>query len=111
MLGDSQEEAVFDDNVGSGIVGVLADRAIRMFPCLGALNVVRSWACLRVLSTDGFPIYEQSEHYPGAFVATCHSGVTLAAVHSKVLASPISEGALPERLHAFSSERFHVPAN
>ena len=31
-----------------------------MFPLLAGLNVVRTWAALRVMSPDGFPIYEQS---------------------------------------------------
>ena len=37
---------------------------------------------LRVMSPDGLPIYEQSPTAPGAFLITCHSGVTLAAVHA-----------------------------
>ena len=49
-------------------------------------RVVRAWAALRVMSPDGFPIYAQSRAHPGAFVATCHSGVTLAAAHAHVLA-------------------------
>ena len=42
---------------------------------------MRTWSALRVMSPDGFPIYDQSQFFPGAFVATCHSGVTLAANH------------------------------
>jgi len=110
MLGDSQEEAGFDDQVGPGIMSVLADRAVRMFPALGSVNVVRSWACLRVLSRDGYPIYEQSPCFPGAFVATCHSGVTLAAAHARILAPAIIAGTLPDRLKAFETGRFHVSA-
>ena len=90
MLGDSQEEAGFDPTVGTGVTSVLADRAIRMFPRLGALNVVRTWAALRVMTKDGFPIYEQSETCPGAFVATCHSGVTLCAAHAFQVALSLS---------------------
>ena len=45
---------------------------------------------------------------PGAFVASCHSGVTLAAAHALELAPRIAEGALDSRFAAFSTERFHV---
>jgi hypothetical protein len=31
-----------------------------MFPALAPLRVVRTWAALRVMSPDGYPIYEQS---------------------------------------------------
>jgi hydrogen cyanide synthase HcnC len=109
MLGDSQEEAGFDATTGQAVMAVLADRAQRMFPKLGSLNIVRTWAALRVMTKDGFPIYDQSTECPGAFVATCHSGVTLAAAHALTLAPLIAAGGLPaERFHTFSSRRFHV---
>jgi hydrogen cyanide synthase HcnC len=108
MIGDSQEEAGFSEDVNSGILGVMADRAVRMFPLIGELNVVRMWACLRVLSQDGFPIYDQSETHPGAFLTTCHSGVTLAAAHADLLASCLARGALPDETSSFSVRRFHV---
>ncbi|MFI5013113.1 MAG: NAD(P)/FAD-dependent oxidoreductase, partial [Hyphomicrobiales bacterium] len=106
LIGSSQEEAGLSDRVGSGVIGVMADRAIRMFPRIARLNVVRSWACLRVLSPDGFPVYDQSRTCPGAFLATCHSGVTLAAAHAKLLAPAIARGSLPEGFGVFSAGRF-----
>jgi len=109
MLGDSVEEAGFDDSVGSGVVAAIADRARRMFPLLGGLNVVRSWAALRVMTADGFPIYDQSAECPGAFIATCHSGVTLAANHALELAPMIAGGQLHPDLEVFSARRFDVP--
>jgi glycine/D-amino acid oxidase-like deaminating enzyme len=62
------------------------------------------------MSPDGFPIYEQSERYPGAFSATCHSGVTLAGSHALALAPAIVAGELPPSLAAFHSHRFQVAA-
>ncbi len=46
---------------------------------------------------------------PGAFVATCHSGVTLAAAHAYALAPAIVAGALPDSFTPFSARRFDVP--
>jgi glycine/D-amino acid oxidase-like deaminating enzyme len=111
MIGDSQEEAGFDTAVGAGVLSTMAERAIRKFPLLGRLNVVRTWAALRVMTQDGFPIYDQSLAQPGAFLATCHSGVTLAANHALVLPALIAGGRLPpERFDVFSARRFDVPA-
>jgi octopine oxidase subunit B len=108
LLGDSQEEAV-EPAVGHAVISVLADRARRMFPRLGSLNVVRTWAALRVMTRDGFPIYDESTQCPGAFVATCHSGVTLAANHALALAPLIAHGGLPADIfEPFSARRFHV---
>jgi glycine/D-amino acid oxidase-like deaminating enzyme len=110
MIGDSQEEAGFDTAVDTNVAAAIASRAVRAFPLLARANVVRSWAALRVMTRDGFPIYEQSASCPGAFVATCHSGVTLAAAHAAVLAPQIAAGALAPGLGAFSARRFDVPA-
>ncbi len=111
MIGDSVEEAGWDTTVGTGVISAMAERAVRMFPLLGRLNVVRTWAALRVMTRDGFPIYDQSETCPGAFVATCHSGVTLAANHALVLAPLVAAGRLPkEEFEVFSARRFDVSA-
>jgi hydrogen cyanide synthase HcnC len=111
MIGDSAEEAGPDDRIGLGVLGVMAERAVRMFPAIGRLNVVRSWAALRVMTQDGLPVYDQSDAAaPGAFLATCHSGVTLAAVHSGPLAGMIADGALAADMAPFSARRFDVPA-
>jgi glycine/D-amino acid oxidase-like deaminating enzyme len=109
MLGDSQEEAGLDPSVSHDVIAAIADRAVRMFPRLASLNIVRTWAALRVMTRDGFPIYDQSSECPGAFVATCHSGVTLAAIHALTLAPLIAKGELPaETFNVFSSRRFNV---
>jgi hydrogen cyanide synthase HcnC len=108
MLGDSQEEAGLDDSVGLGVTSAIASRAVRMFPLLKSLNVVRTWAGLRVMTQDGFPIYDESSSRPGAFLATCHSGVTLAAAHALELAGMIAAGSLSADLDAFSARRFDV---
>jgi glycine/D-amino acid oxidase-like deaminating enzyme len=111
MIGDSQEEAGLDGTVSTAVTSQLAKRAVRIFPQLAALNVVRTWACLRVMTPDRFPIYDQSETCPGAFSAACHSGITLAAAHTLFLAPRIAEGRLPsDELDSFSSRRFDVPA-
>ena len=109
MISDSVEEAGYDVSVGSEVLAVMADRAVKMFPHLGRLNVVRCWAALRVMPQDGYPIYDQSKDCPGAFIATCHSGVTLAAAHALLLPPRIDESDLTnESLAAFSTQRFHV---
>jgi glycine/D-amino acid oxidase-like deaminating enzyme len=108
MLGDSQEDAGFDITTRVGVLKHIAARNVQVFPALQDASIVRMWAALRVMSPDGFPIYDQSERYPGAFAATCHSGVTLAGAHALALAPAILDGALPEALAAFSAAR--IPA-
>ncbi|MGJ4944811.1 NAD(P)/FAD-dependent oxidoreductase [Bradyrhizobium sp. HKCCYLS1011] len=107
MIGDSKEDELDDRVQNHPINAVMADRAQRMFPHLARLNVVRSWTGIRVMPKDGFPIYDQSETHPGAFVACCHSGVTLAANHAFDIARMVKDGTLePELVGAFTAKRF-----
>jgi glycine/D-amino acid oxidase-like deaminating enzyme len=106
MLGDSQEDVGFDTSTKVSILQQIAARNLQVFPALRDANIVRTWAALRVMSPDGFPIYEQSERFPGAFAATCHSGVTLAGAHALALAPAILQGTLSEELNAFRAQRF-----
>ena len=94
----------------------MAARAIRTLPQLAEVGAVRTWAALRPMTPDGYPAYAESPTHPGAFVAVCHSAVTLAAAHAGPLAAAILAGALPEALAPLHPARFvgmagHVPAH
>ncbi len=111
MIGDSKEEVGFNPGSSLAVMGDIARRAVRLFPVLGRAQIVRSWGALRVMSPDGLPIYDASTETPGAYLVTCHSGVTLAAAHARVVAAAIAEKSWPEALATFSAKRFaDVPA-
>jgi glycine/D-amino acid oxidase-like deaminating enzyme len=88
----------------------MAERAVRLFPFLREARVNRMWTALRVMSPDGYPVYERSATHPGAFLATCHSGVTLAAVHAYGYAKAVEAGRLSDFYDPFSVRRFDVQA-
>ena len=73
------------------------DEALDGETALAKLRVVRSWGAVRVLSKDGFPVYQQSAETPGAFAINCHSGVTLAAAHAGPLADILADPDLAVR--------------
>ncbi|MEI4233487.1 NAD(P)/FAD-dependent oxidoreductase [Roseovarius sp. D22-M7] len=106
MMGDSKEDAGFDRGTTQSVAHKIATRAVRSFPALAHARLVRSWAGLRVMSPDGLPIYEASTSNPGAYLVTCHSGVTLASLHAGEVARAIAEDALHSRYPAFSPARF-----
>ena len=106
QIGDSKEDVGLIDATCSEVIAGTALRATRYFPLLENVRVVRTWAALRVMSPDGHPIYDRSLTCPGASLVTCHSGVTLAAVHVKVLAGWISGEDAPEYMEGFGIERF-----
>lgn len=106
QIGDSMQDVGFDDTTQTDILARIAQRAITCFPALANLNVIRTWAALRIMTPDGFPIYQASDSHPGACVVTCHSGVTLAANHALHLAPWLAGGPPPAELHAFTGDRF-----
>ena len=108
LLGASQAERGFDTSVLARTSRDIAQRALRTFPCLGSLRIVRSWGALRVMTPDGFPIYDRSKTHPGVFVFTCHSGVTLAANHALEVSRWVIEDRIPDEMSCFSTERFNV---
>ncbi|EIJ44408.1 FAD dependent oxidoreductase [Herbaspirillum sp. GW103] len=108
QIGDSKEDVGFDDRTSIDQLAHIANRARKYFPLLDGANVVRTWGALRVMTPDGFPIYEQSRQCPGAFLVTCHSGITLAAMHAGPLSDWIRGAAEPAAISTFKAERFHV---
>jgi hydrogen cyanide synthase HcnC len=109
MIGDSMEDVGFDTSQRPDVMAAMAERAVRSFPWLAELQIVRAWAALRVMPPDGTPIYDESENFPGAFTANCHSGVTLAGAHANAFAPMVAAGALDPMMAPFSARRFDVP--
>ncbi|MFM8769763.1 MAG: NAD(P)/FAD-dependent oxidoreductase [Rubrivivax sp.] len=106
QIGDSKEDVGFDDSTTLLQLSRIAARAMRCFPLLERVNIVRTWGALRVMSPDGLPIYQASQQHPGAFVVTCHSGITLAPQHAGPLVDWIRGGPQPSPLQHFKAERF-----
>ena len=106
ILGDSHEDVGFDRGTSQNVARNIARRAVASFPRLATARLVRQWGALRVLSPDGMPIYEESERWPGAYLVTCHSGVTLAAAHALEVSTALAAGTLKERYATFSAARF-----
>jgi glycine/D-amino acid oxidase-like deaminating enzyme len=108
QIGDSKEDVGFDEGTSIDQLAYIAQRACKYFPLLENVNLVRTWGALRVMTADGFPIYEQSRECPGAFLATCHSGITLAANHAGPIADWIRGAPAPAEISTFIAGRFHV---
>jgi len=109
MLGATKENVGFDTGFNLEMMRQVASRAVRKVPRLKTLRIIRSWSALRIMSPDGFPVYQESEAFPGAFSVSCHSGVTLAAAHALKLAPRLLEPGFNDHFSAFSPRRFDVP--
>jgi glycine/D-amino acid oxidase-like deaminating enzyme len=109
QIGDSHEDVGLDDSTTLEVITRLARRAVRIFPHLAQVRLNRAWGALRIMTPDGVPIYHRSDEHPGAYAVSCHSGVTLAALHARDVASWICGGDPTDPLiGAFSADRFDV---
>jgi len=110
QLGYSIEDVGMDDGTTVSAIEWIAKRAVATFPILSDARLVRAWGALRVMTPDGSPIYQESPSCPGAFVATSHSGVSLAGTHAYVV-GPWMAGlaAEPDDMAEFAGDRYLDP--
>ncbi|RTZ43378.1 FAD-binding oxidoreductase [Candidimonas sp. SYP-B2681] len=108
MIGLTQEDVGFDLSTTPAAAAQMSRKALQVLPDLAAARLIRQWSCLRIMTPDGCPVYAESAVYPGAWIALCHSGVTLASFHAGPLASCLRNAKLEPRLNFFHHERFDV---
>ncbi len=106
QLGDSKEDVGFNVGTSTDVIAKIAHRASQMFPLLRDVRLIRAWGALRVMTPDGYPLYEASRQYPGAYLVTCHSGVTLGALHEGPIADWIATDRTELPLEVFNAKRF-----
>ena len=108
QIGATNERVGMDDSVSVKGITQLAAEAVAAYPALARAQLVRSWGALRVMSPDGLPIYQESAAMPGAFLVTCHSGITLAAAHARLLPDWLLGRQGAPDLEVFGEARFAV---
>ncbi|MFT5217884.1 MAG: glycine/D-amino acid oxidase-like deaminating enzyme [Gammaproteobacteria bacterium] len=108
QIGDSHEDVGRDDGTSIEIMASIAARAIRMFPLLEQVQLLRAWGALRVMTPDGIPVYQQSVQCPGAFAIATHSGVSLAAAHAGPVVEWITGADETPLITNFDASRFAV---
>ncbi|MFK7997868.1 MAG: NAD(P)/FAD-dependent oxidoreductase [Granulosicoccus sp.] len=108
QIGATKAEVGLNDNEDIPTIARLAKHATDVFPHLGKAQLVRSWAALRIMSPDGLPIYQRSPEFPHATFVTCHSGITLSAIHARLIPEWILLHNTAPDVSLFSESRFNV---
>ena len=111
QIGDSHEDVGLNDGTSAEIIAMIARRAVRMFPLLARMQLVRAWGALRIMTPDGKPVYQSSQSCPGAFAIATHSGVSLAAAHAGPIVDWIMGITEHPLINQFSTERFDINAD
>lgn len=93
LIGSSREFAGFNLKVNHEIIRCIANRAIRFYPKMSDMMMIRSYAGLRPWTEDHLPIVSEVEGVPNYFIAAGHEGdgISLAAVTGKVISEMINQ--------------------
>ncbi|MFD0828140.1 NAD(P)/FAD-dependent oxidoreductase [Neobacillus sp. M.A.Huq-85] len=93
LIGSSREFVGFNIKVNNEIIKSIANRAIRFYPKMADMMVIRSYAGLRPWTEDHLPIISKVKDVPNYYIAAGHEGdgISLAAVTGKLIEELINE--------------------
>lgn len=108
VIGSTREFVGYDRENTLEAMEVTMRRAMRFFPALKDVNIIRAFAGLRPFTPDGIPVIGEVEKLPGFFVAAGHEGdgIALAPITGKLMAELLVQGKSSYPLEAFSPNRF-----
>lgn len=111
LVGSTMEDAGYEDRVTEAGRELLASAAASLVPRLEETRIVESWAGLRPLSADGWPVLGPDPDVEGLFYATGHgrNGILFAPLTGRAVAELALKGDTDVRWEAFAIRRFQSP--
>jgi glycine/D-amino acid oxidase-like deaminating enzyme len=74
LLGSSRSQVGFDEALRPDVLGAIAAKALRLFPCLADVAVMRSYGGFRPYVPDHLPVIGADPRVPWLWHATGHEG-------------------------------------
>ena len=92
LIGSTRENAGFNRDTNLAALNILVEQAVRFFPIMKNVNIIRSFAGLRPASLDGKPIIGEVESRKGFYIASGHEGdgIALAPITGKLISDMIN---------------------
>jgi sarcosine oxidase subunit beta len=108
LIGSSREFVGFNTKVNNEIIKCIANRAIRFYPKMADMMVIRSYAGLRPWTEDHLPIVSRVDEIPNYYIASGHEGdgISLAAVTGKLVEEMINKKKTSIPIDPLSYNRF-----
>jgi sarcosine oxidase subunit beta len=108
LIGSSRRFVGMDTSCHIEVLRAMAQRAIRFFPVIKDIKVIRSYAGLRPFTPDHLPIISETE-VPGFYVAAGHEGdgIGLSLITGKLISQMICDEALEIPIEALKLSRFN----
>jgi sarcosine oxidase subunit beta len=90
LIGSSRRFVDMDTSCHIGVLRAMAQRAIRFFPVIKNIKIIRSYAGVRPFTPDHLPIISETE-VPGFYVAAGHEGdgIGLSLITGKLISQMI----------------------
>ncbi len=109
LLGSSREFGTWDTTPDVEVNRTIARRAMRFYPGMKEVTIIRSYAGLRPWTPDHFPIVSWVKKVPGLFIAAGHEGdgIGLAAITGHLVRDLITDQTPPIDPTPLRWERFH----
>jgi sarcosine oxidase subunit beta len=107
LVGSSRRFVGMDTSCHIDVVRAMAQRAIRFFPVIKDIKIIRSYAGLRPFTPDHLPIISETE-VPGFYVAAGHEGdgIGLSLITGKLISQMICGEAPEIPIDALKLSRF-----
>ncbi len=106
VIGSSRAFVGYNTDVSIEVIQGIAERAIRFFPVLKDILIIRAYAGLRPWVPDHFPIISEVEKVPGFYIAAGHEGdgIGLSQITGKLITQMIAgeETVIPIERLSFS---------
>ncbi|CAL9349668.1 Hydrogen cyanide synthase subunit HcnC [Streptomyces sp. enrichment culture] len=108
LIGASRERVGFDRTLSVPALHRLAAQAVRLFPVLGTVRAIRTYAGFRPYLPDHLPAIGPDPRRPGLLHACGHegAGIGLAPATGRIVADLVSGGEPPLDITPFRPERF-----
>lgn len=108
LIGGSRQFAGYNTETSSEITQKIGEAAVRAFPELAQVRIIRAFAGLRPYTPDGMPILSSINGLDGIFIAAGHEGdgAALAPISGKIMARVVCGANPGVDIRPFSLSRF-----
>jgi len=108
IIGSTREFAGFEKENTFEAIDVMMKRAIRFFPALENVDIIRFFSGFRPYTPDGLPMLGETAALKGFYMAAGHEGdgIALSPITGKLIAELIAEGKPSYNIDVFSPNRF-----
>ena len=108
IIGGTREFTEFEEENTFEAVEAMMKRAIRFFPALKNVSIIRCFSGFRPYTPDGLSIMGEVKTLPGFIMAAGHEGdgIALSPVTGRLIAELIADGKTSFDISAFSPDRF-----